>query len=799
MRIFLGWVLLLLALLSPSLAWAATVPYEITPGIIGRPTIGGQVFFTQTLNVNYQSGQIVLAASPDGVNWTFVDDQADFFITHPDGSTSNFEKPYFFTCAFAAASQPIDLTHLFHPGNNQVQVTLKDVCGGFVGSSPLYLVNLNGPSPTPSPTPSPSPTPPSKTPLILIPGIGGSELKVAEDTFWNEDDGHGGTFNHAYPKDEVVWVNEGEAIKPGEDDYFDILRMKVDGITSEANLDLTGNLLGRAYQPLIDFFINSGYELNKTLFVFPYDWRKDISLTASLLDQKIEDIKIQSGSLKVDILAHSMGGLVSRNYIADPNKASKVRKLFTLGTPHLGSVKFLKTIQYGDCLVLEVGPVCLSIAPSEVMDVIQNTISGFQLAPSQMYFNFYDESENIYPFPYKDDRDIDSNGITGSLNYDRLKELLANLGYNTNLFIPSEALHELDSSLSNVHGVNIYIIAGSGKPTLGQIIEKYALNFGNIKVPEKDFLMINGDETVPLLSASLEDLDRNISVNGDAKNFYTKQKHGELVDDGPALKLVSNLLNENEELPEDTNTKPYKLEGKQLSVHSPVNIHIYDQQGNHTGPTLDGDFEINIPGSTYETLDDAKFIWLPDEGIYNIVFEATNKGGFDFKIRNFENDLNNQTILYDNIPLEVSSTGQTVFDTTGSPPILEVDGNTYSHFSILEGEANYDHTAPTISFSTDKNTLWPPNGKMVNVNIRGNINEENPYITKITVDDEYDEIEPTAEIYYEAEINQHIKLEAKRKGDDKDGRVYKINILVKDLAGNEAQQQLEIIVFHDQR
>ena len=638
-----------------------------------------------------------------------------------------------------------------------------------------------------------------KTPLILIPGIGGSEFKVVEDTFWSKEDGHGSIFTRAYSKDEKVWVNEGEAANPGPDDYFDILRLQSDGVTPEANLALTGELYVRSYQTLINFFVNDGYILNEDLFIFPYDWRLDITDSTNTLNNKINQIKLLTGSQKIDILSHSMGGLVARNYIADPIRAQNVRKLFILGTPHLGSGDFTKKLIYGGCLWFEVGPFCLTLAPSEVKDVIGNMISGYELTTSQNYFDFYDGSSNLYPYPIRDDRDIDNNGVTGTLNYNQIKELLTNLGHNTSLFTLSEIFHSLDSSLSNTNEVEVYIISGSGIPTLGQIIEKYAFNLGNIKITKKDEIMINGDETVPLLSASLEDIDRNIFMNGDAKNYYTKQKHGALVGEGPALNLIKNLLEGIEEFPEGVSDKPYKLNGTQLSVHSPVNIHVYDENGNHTGSIPDGDFETNISGSTYDILDDAKFIWLPDDGVYNIVFEATREGSFDFKIRNFENDLNTQTILYEDIPLEETSAGQTIFDTSGEPPILEVDGTNYTYFSILEGDANYDHKSPKISFNTNTNILWPPNEKLVDVNITGSIDEENPYITKVLVDDEYDLVEPTIETYYQTSYNQNIQLQASRRGDDLDGRTYLITVITNDLAGNEAQQQIEVIVPHDQR
>ena len=691
--------------------------------------------------------------------------------------------------------------------------TVNPVSGCYIWTSPkddLYFILTNTtpestptPTPTPSPTPFPSPTPtPSKTPLILIPGIGGSELKVAEDTFWLKEDGHGGIFNHAYSNGEKVWVNEGEAAKPGDDDYFDILRMKSDGVTPEANLELTGNLFAGAYQPTIDFFVSNGYELNKTLFVFPYDWRKDISLTALLLDQKINEIKNQTGSEKVDVVSHSMGGLVARNYIADANRAQNVRKLFTLGTPHLGAENTFLTLLYGTCLSkpgIPTFPVCFGVSPSETKDVIQNMLGAYQIAPTQEYFTFYSGSDNSHPVPFNDSSDVDNNGVMGALNYAQTKELLTNLGYNTSLYSSSETFHALDNAIDITNGVDVIILAGSGIDTVGQIIEKNIINFAGIKIPKKDIIIINGDDTVPLFSASLEDKENNLSIKGAAKNYYIKQNHSNLAINNTSLIFVRNILNDDNTIPTGISTEPFKLKGAQLSVHSPINIHVYDTNGNHTGPTSDGNYETNIPGSSYNTLDDAKFIWLPDEGVYNIVFEATGEGSFDFKIRNFENDLNTQTILYEDIPLEETSSGQTVFDTSREPPVLEVDNTNYTYFSILDGNANYDHTAPVISFDSSTNILWPPNGKLVDVNISGNIQDENLFLVKVQVDDEYDLIEPTIETYYQTSYNQNVQLQASRRGDDLDGRTYTITIIIKDLAGNEAQQQLEVVVPHDQR
>ncbi|OGE37099.1 hypothetical protein A3D79_00380 [Candidatus Daviesbacteria bacterium RIFCSPHIGHO2_02_FULL_39_8] len=95
-------------------------------------------------------------------------------------------------------------------------------------------------------------------------------------------------------------------------------------------------------------------------------------------------------------------------------------------------------------------------------------------------------------------------------------------------------------------------------------------------------------------------------------------------------------------------------------------------------------------------------------------------------------------------------------------------------------------------------SIWPPNGKMVDVNIKGSIVDENPYLIRVLVDDEYDLIEPSITNYYQTEFNQTIKLEASRKEEDQDGRTYTVKILVTDLAGNTSFATAEVIIPHDQ-
>jgi uncharacterized protein (TIGR02145 family) len=67
-------------------------------------------------------------------------------------------------------------------------------------------------------------------------------------------------------------------------------------------------------------------------FVYNSSW--SIKTNAKLLSDKL---KIYSNGAQIDIVAHSMGGLVSRSMIEQFDGAQYVNRLITLGTPHKGS------------------------------------------------------------------------------------------------------------------------------------------------------------------------------------------------------------------------------------------------------------------------------------------------------------------------------------------------------------------------------------------------------------------------------------------------------------------------------
>jgi len=97
------------------------------------------------------------------------------------------------------------------------------------------------------------------------------------------------------------------------------------------------------WRRFVIFFETNGYEKDKNLFLF--DGRGDdkspanidIIINARKLQSLVQNVLTSTGKAKVNLVAHSMGGLISRWYIEQLGGNTKVHKLIMLGTPNHGS------------------------------------------------------------------------------------------------------------------------------------------------------------------------------------------------------------------------------------------------------------------------------------------------------------------------------------------------------------------------------------------------------------------------------------------------------------------------------
>ena len=88
-------------------------------------------------------------------------------------------------------------------------------------------------------------------------------------------------------------------------------------------------------------------------YEFPYDWRRDNRVATrklkQLIDRQLPKWRQFSGEkdAKVILMAHSMGGIVSRHYLEVLEGWRKCKALVTFGTPYRGSLNALDFLANG--------------------------------------------------------------------------------------------------------------------------------------------------------------------------------------------------------------------------------------------------------------------------------------------------------------------------------------------------------------------------------------------------------------------------------------------------------------------
>ena len=172
---------------------------------------------------------------------------------------------------------------------------------------------LNNPStPTSTPTPAPTQTPKPthqkyNYPVILLPGIMGSRLK-------------------------------GTQIPQMTKSLEPVPQNKLELVTTVFTTADTG--VGRLKTILDDGGV--------TVYECPYDWRQSIDDIAEIyLKPTIDKALKETGQDKVILIAHSMGGLVAREYIQSSGYENDVDSLIMLGTPNEGSTNIVSMAYYG--------------------------------------------------------------------------------------------------------------------------------------------------------------------------------------------------------------------------------------------------------------------------------------------------------------------------------------------------------------------------------------------------------------------------------------------------------------------
>jgi pimeloyl-ACP methyl ester carboxylesterase len=196
---------------------------------------------------------------------------------------------------------------------------------------------------------------PEIAPAVVIPGVMGSGLLRPDGTpVWLNLRNAVGHFNLGLPFKLPLSESRDELV-PGALLGTDGVMPRLFGFTE--------------YYDLLDLLESAGFRAAKSTggagmihHVFSYDWRRDLVDSVRELDRTLEALAEarEDPAMRVNVVGHSMGGLVARYYLrygtAEPVEgapvtwagARRIQNLLLVATPNAGGIHALEVLLYGN-------------------------------------------------------------------------------------------------------------------------------------------------------------------------------------------------------------------------------------------------------------------------------------------------------------------------------------------------------------------------------------------------------------------------------------------------------------------
>lgn len=339
----------------------------------------------------------------------------------------------------------------------------------------------------------------------------------------------------------------------------------------------------KEYDGLINTFVNLGYEINKNLFIFPFDWRQEIEKSADNLDSFLsEKTWINNPDRKINIIGHSLGGLIGR--IFTQKSKDKVNQIITVGTPHQGVVQVYKPIESGE---IDRDNTFFWLALKIVLILNKSKIESDRVTLA----NKFPAAKDLFP------------------TFNFLKDLAGNEINFNNLEIKNILLPQYNQSFSDIFPLFTAIYGEDGKNTpAGFIIEpqssleKLLGNYldGKPKDPYFDL----GDYTV---------LSRSAKQDNDAEKLNLD--HGSLIYKKDGIKKILDILKIKYEDSQIVEGKGTKIDSSLIFlIKSPATM------------------EVELNNNIYSEEDGIIFIPNAQSGNYNLKVKGTDKGRYEVVI-----------------------------------------------------------------------------------------------------------------------------------------------------------------------
>lgn len=305
--------------------------------------------------------------------------------------------------------------------------------------------------------------------VLLLPGIMGSKLGKSRIIF-----------------DDTIWI-----------DPVDIIAGNLDKLILRKNDDIKAiGVLLTAYLKLKLRLRLAGFDVD----FYPFDWRQSIQdLGAELADVIRKETQKGDTTMPLYLVAHSMGGLVSRaalKVLGDMGDANRVSRLVMLGTPNYGSFSPVQVFAGYHSLVRKVAAVDLEHNEQELVNDIFSTFTGlYHMLPAPDRFTGVDLFR------------LDSWPATG-------------MAPRADLLQAAPSIHDHlapnDERFVLIAGVNQETVVGVHRTDDSFVFTQ----------------SVEGDGTVPLAFAQLDGV----------MTYFVEEKHGSLPNSGDVTDAVIDIL-----------------------------------------------------------------------------------------------------------------------------------------------------------------------------------------------------------------------------------------------------------------
>src|SRR5215471_3730432 len=557
----------------------------ITLNVVNHPPVANRDDFT------IQTNETLFANSPGGVLKNDSDADNDPF------SVSGFtQSPHGHVISLLNDGSLIYEPNQGFVGQDSFNYTVCDYLGACANG--MVVIDVQGDEPTPTPTPvptpvasptppppppSPTPTPTPVEPLIFIPGISGSKLneRLEDGSSFNLWPGVGSVFPPLIAKKDKLTLDPSQ---PQADVFApDVIR------TMPIKLLLKTIDEEMVYRALLDMLSRNGYReykvnndpsrrteagcdlsqrtndpaANPNLFVFAYDWRKSNIENAGLLDGYMKCVQKFYPDRRVNILTHSMGGLVARRYILAHMRDHNIDKLITIAAPWLGAPKAINVLETGQ---FDLPQIVLS------SDLLKRLTEFFkavhEIMPSKYYFALGGD-----PFGEKNwDANADQR-LTPHYTYDQFVRFLdvdfgrSKPGTTNRTFNDTPGQDDWQLDHSGIRYFHFYGVKFA-TDTIGKLtaVSKPVCDSSGDCKPVFDFekSYVKGDGTVPELSAKRISGTNNLNAgNVVPRVFHGNGKqvgHVELTQNPEVWAEIISALAANE--PSQAMVGPRSIEGR---------------------------------------------------------------------------------------------------------------------------------------------------------------------------------------------------------------------------------------------